>query len=207
MNTGGSADRRIDALRVVLVLAILSFHPPIRLSAQLRLSLGARHTTTLVRDSIVTPFTVRPALAPTAVASFAVADREPWRAYGTADISVSQLQRHENDSSLDIQSVAMLGFGAELERRIVTGLDVRAGLGGLLYLTDKSGVFRLGTGGLHPTGALGARYAPPFATGLGLSLDVRYDVHRFNTRALKNAGFLEGRLVSRLTVAVSRRVP
>jgi len=208
MKGKGPVDRRMCGWRTLAIGALLVGVAPICLSAQFRMSLGARHTSTLVRDSIVTPFTVRPALAPAAVLTFAVADREPWRAYGTADLAFSQLQRHEADgSTLDIQSLVTLSFAAELERRLFAGLDVRAGLGGLLYLTDNSGIFRLGGGGVHGVGMLGARYALPFATGLGLSLDARYDVHRFNTRALKNAGFIEGRLVSRVTVGISRRIP
>ncbi|MGH7751964.1 MAG: hypothetical protein ACREN5_04035 [Gemmatimonadales bacterium] len=202
--SGWRAGGRAAGLAVGLLAALPAYH----LTAQFRISLGARHTSTLVRDSIVTPFTVRPALAPAVAVSFTVADREPWRAYGSADISFSQLKRHESGRpTFDIQGLALLAFGAELERRIVRGLDARLGLGGLVYLTDERGMFRLGAGGPRGFGALGARYSPPFADRIGLALDVRWDVHRFNTLALKNAGFLEGRLVNRVTVAVSRRVP
>ena len=55
------------AVKYGVVAALLTVGPSVRLSAQLSLrpSLGLRYTSTMVRDTIVEPLTVRPALAPT----------------------------------------------------------------------------------------------------------------------------------------------
>src|SRR5205807_3640679 len=59
------------------------------LPAQLlvRAALGARYTSTLVHDSIVTPFDVRPALPPALPATPGAPAARPWMAQATPDLS------------------------------------------------------------------------------------------------------------------------
>src|SRR5260370_34390478 len=77
--------------------------PPARLSAQVsvHLSAGARYTTTLVRDSIVTKFSVRPAIAPALALTVGTPldTTGEWTVEAVIDWSHSDLGRHDQDGS------------------------------------------------------------------------------------------------------------
>jgi len=90
---------RGSGIWLALLLSVLpSFR---RLSAQvsLQLSLGARYTSTMVHDSIVTPFDVRPAIAPVLAVSATTPLNDPWSAVATLDVSWSRLERHDQDGT------------------------------------------------------------------------------------------------------------
>src|SRR2546428_11510469 len=81
--------------RVLLAAVLLSARPPVRLSPQLSVQpcVGLRYTSTLVHDFIVTPFDVRPALAP-AIALTLPPPRQPrWTAQASLDFSTRELER------------------------------------------------------------------------------------------------------------------
>ncbi len=71
---------RATRLALVLVTAAAASPPPFPLEAQVTVGVqaGVRYSSTLVHDSIVAPFDVRPALAP--VAAITSASRERCRA-------------------------------------------------------------------------------------------------------------------------------
>lgn len=71
-----------------------------------------------------------------------------------------------------------------------------------MYVGAEGGVFREGRGGIFPLGAAALRYAPPPLAHRRLALEVRYDLHRFITPALRTQGFLSARPVHRIAVAV-----
>jgi hypothetical protein len=88
--------------QVAIVAALtLAASPAHRLTAQLAVdvSAGARYTSTLVHDSIVAPFDVRLALAPTVAVTVGTPLERGWAAPVTFDFSTSELQRHANGSS------------------------------------------------------------------------------------------------------------
>jgi hypothetical protein len=64
-------------------------------------------------------------------------------------------------------------------------------------LVDLGGVTTLSF-----TVALRRRLVPDLGRRYRLALDLRYDVHRFNTPALRAVGFDEGRAVHRVALAV-----
>ena len=202
-----SAVWRYGGRAVGLLGALLTAVPPNRLSAQvsLHLSAGARYTSTLVHDSIVTPFDVRPALAPALALRVATPLDQRWSADATLDLSWSALERHERDgTSVDLGNLTTLAFAVGLRRWLAAGFSARAGIGGLKYLpAEESGVFRQGSGTLSALGTLGMAYAPRFGARHSLALEARYDLHRFITPALRSEGFTESRIVHRVTVFVS----
>jgi hypothetical protein len=97
-----------------------------------------------------------------------------------------------------------LTFG--LRRDIYQGLVARLGLGGLIYMTENTGVFQQGNGGIFPLIALDASYAPAFGAKRGLEVALQYDLHRFITPALRTTGFPNPRPVHRLALSVSARL-
>lgn len=186
---------------------LLTALPPYRLTAQvsLHLSAGARYTSTLVHDSIVNPFDVRPALAPLVALAVATPLNPPWSAEATLDLSWSALERRERDgggTTADLGGLATLSAGLGIGRRLGRGFSTRIDIGGLKYLpADERGIFRDGAGSLLPFAALALAYAPPFGARYGLALEGRYDFHRFHTSALQNAG-IPSRAVHRVALAL-----
>jgi hypothetical protein len=189
------------------LIVLLFAHPPIRLSAQVsvHLAAGVRYSSTLVHDSIVTPFDLRPALAPALLVSVRDELRPGWSADATLDVAPSSLRRHESTGgSFDAGSFTAFAFTVELRRHFAPGASARLGVGGLRYAGSRTGVFREGSGGLFPLGTVAATYALPFPFGRARQLEVeaRYDVHKFITPALRTEGFRSARPVHRVALLV-----
>ncbi len=192
--------------RAALVALSLTGYPPNRLTAQVsfHVAIGARYSSTLVHDSIVTPFDLRPALAPALLLSVRDELRPGWSADATLDVSPSALRRHEGGGSFDAGSFTAFAFTVGLQRHFAPGASARVGVGGLRYLTSQTGVFREGAGGIFPLGSVAATYALPlsFARKHQLEVEARYDVHQFITPALRTEGFSASRPVHRVAVLV-----
>jgi hypothetical protein len=206
VKTVGRSDGRTGGTATLLACIALTVCPSARLPAQVsfHVAVGARYTSTLVHDSVVTPFDLRPALAPALLASLRGALRPGWSADATVDVSPSGLRRHESSGSFDAGSFTAVAFTVGLRRHFAPGASARVGVGGLRYIAGQSGVFREGTGGIFPLGTVAATYAPPvpFARNHQLELEARYDVHKFITPALRTEGFSASRPVHRLAVLV-----
>lgn len=187
-----------------LVTLWLTGYPPTRLTAQvsLHLAAGVRYSSTLVHDSVVTPFDLRPALAPALLLSLRDELRPGWSADATLDVSPSRLRRHEGGGSFDAGSFTTFAFTVGLRRHFAAGASARVGVGGLRYLASQTGVFREGSGGIFPLGTVAATYALPlpFARKHQLEVEARYDIHQFITPALRTEGFGASRPVHRVAV-------
>jgi hypothetical protein len=166
------------------------------------ISLGARYSTTLVHDSIVAGFDVRPALAPALLVTVREELRPAWSVDGTLDVTPSSLRRHEGGGSYEAGSFTSIAFTVGLRREFSSGFSARAGVGALKYAAAETGMFREGTGGLIPVGTLAATYTPSFGARRRLAFEARYDIHRFITPALKTQGFEDSRPVHRLALLV-----
>ena len=201
-------DARTVARVLVPLIAFLSVCPTVRLSAQVsvHVSLGARFSTELVKDSIVVPVNLKPGIAPALGLSVRDEFAGPYAGDVTIDLSPTQLNREENGTSEGAGSVTTVGFTLGLRRELHTGVAARLGLGGLVYLTDITGVFQQGNGGVFPLVALGGSYAPSFAARHHLEVALNYDMHRFITPALRTTGFPKPRPVHRLALVVSARL-
>ncbi len=204
--TGGRADGRTGGRVVALAAFLLTAGLPDRLSAQvsLALSAGVRYTTTLVHDSIVAPFDVRPARAPALALTVAAPPARGWSPEATLDVSWSTLERHDQDgTTVGLGTLATLAFEVGLRRWLVPGLSGSLAVGGLKYLpSEDSGIFRQGAGAPVAVGTAAVRYAPPFGARHGLAALARYDYHRFITPALHSEGFASSRNVHRVTLAL-----
>lgn len=186
------------------ILVLLTTQPANRLTAQVsfHISVGARYSTTLVHDSIVTGFDVRPSLAPALLVTVREELRPAWSVDGTLDVTPSSLRRHQNGGSFEAGSFTSIAFTVGLRREISYGLSARAGVGALRYAAAETGLFREGSGGLMPLGTLAATYTPSFGARRRLAFEARYDIHRFITPALKTQGFKDSRPVHRLALLV-----
>ena len=205
MKAGGWSGGRTGGTAALMAL-LLTAHPPDRLSAQVsfHVALGARYSSTLVHDSVVTAFDLRPALAPAFLVSVRDELRPGWSADVTLDVAPSGLRRHESSGSFDAGSFTAVAFTVGLRREFAPGVSARAGVGGLRYLADQTGVFREGSGGIFPLGSLAATYAVPlpFAQKHQLEVEARYDIHQFITPALRTEGFSAARPVHRVAVLI-----
>ncbi|HJQ65192.1 MAG TPA: hypothetical protein VJ816_02390 [Gemmatimonadales bacterium] len=166
-------------------------------------TLGARYTSTLVHDSIVDPFDVRPDIAPSLTAGADLPLSGPWRLELLADVSTSPLRRHLSDgTSPTITRLWMLGLAVGLRRQLEPWLHGRLAIGALKYLPASSiGLFQNGST-LTPYGSVAFVLTPPLATRHRLALELGGDLHRFLTPALRNNGFVDPRAVYRVTAGV-----
>lgn len=198
---------RSDRLAAGLVFLVLAVWPSGRPAAQVsvRLSLGGRYSTALVRDSIVAPIELRPGISPVLQLSVRDELRGPWTGDLTLDLSPTPLHRRESGSTADAGSFTSIGLTLGLRRTMHAGVAARLGVGGVLYATDNTGVFRQGSG-VFPLIALGASYAPPVGARHGFEVGLSYDVHRFITPALRSVGFNAARPAHRVALTVSARL-
>lgn len=184
----------------------LTGYPASPLTGQVsfHVAVGARYSSTLVHDSLVTAFDLRPALAPAFLFSARDELRPGWSADVTLDVAPSGMRRHESTGSFDAGSFTAVAFTVGLRRQIAPGVSARAGVGGMRYLAEQTGVFREGSGGIFPLGTLAAVYAVPlpFAQKRQLEVEARYDIHQFITPALRTEGFTQSRPVHRVAVLV-----
>lgn len=165
------------------------------------MSAGARYSATLVHDSVVSGFEVRPGIAPVLAVSAVVPGHRGWSGEATLDISWSTLSRHENGGAISLGSLGTVSFAVALRRQLLATLGARVTAGGLKYLpAHETGVFRGGAGEVYPLLGIALDYRLP--VGPGLTLDARADAHQFITRALRDAGFTGRRMVPRVTLAL-----
>jgi len=189
-----------------LAAAMLAALAASRLAAQVTVGVqaGGRYSSALVRDSIVTAFNVRPALAPVVAVTLAAPPQHEWAPVVTLDFATSALRPHDADgSSTTLDRVSTLAFTVGVRRRLPAGFTLEAGAGGLKYFpSEDSGIFRQGSGALAGVGALTLGHVLPLGAGRHLSIEARYDLHPFITPALRAEGFDASRLVHRLALTV-----
>src|SRR3989449_8474522 len=147
-NCDGMTERRKGArgsgIWLALLLSVLPSFPRLSAQVSLQLSLGARYTSTMVHDSIVTPFDVRPAIAPVLAVSATTPLNDPWSAVATLDVSWSRLERHDQDrTTAGLGGLGALALTVGVARRLGPGLAADAAIGGLKYLpAADNGIFR-----------------------------------------------------------------
>lgn len=180
---------------------------PLAAQAALHVSLGARYSSTLVHDSIVSPVDVRPAVGPALGVALGLPLEGPWRLDLVANLSTAALQRHENGGTSPVTRIWTIGVGVGLRRRLESWLTGRGAIGGLKYLsTGTVGLFSAGTGGVMPFVSLTLDAAPPPLARHGLALQVNTDLHRFITPGLRASGFTDARPVYRVAIGVRARL-
>jgi hypothetical protein len=191
---------------LALAATLLAARTPHRLAAQatVNASLGARYSTTLVHDSIVTPFDVRAGVAPTLAVAVALPLQTPWTAVASVDLTYAAVSRHDPDGTVaPITHVTTFVIGVALRRALEHGVSVAGGAGLLAYLPSaRSGIFRDGGGGVQPVAQAAVAYGPPVLARRGVSLEARYDLHGFLTPALRQEGFVNSKIVHRIALSL-----
>lgn len=191
---------------------IQALHPPIRLSAQfeVHLSAGARLTTSLVKDQIIAPVSVGAAVAPALTLS--VLDRprpdSPWAPDVAIDLSHSDVHVDDAGSGTTqtLTSLTTVAFTVGVRRTLPSGLAARVGLGALKYIPgEQIGIFKDGVG-LASLASIALDYTPATVAQGRVGVSLRYDVHRFNTTALRAVGFADPRLIHRVALLVRARL-
>ena len=191
--------RRATTAATLLALA------GVRLAAQWGgyAALGARAGTSLVHDVIVQPIDLRQTVALTVAAGVTTPTEGAWSGEAALDVTAGGLRRDEAAATLDLGGLTTVSFTVAVRRALGPGFAARAGAGALFYMPEHdAGVFRDGTAGATPVGLVGVTWAPAVGKRRRLALDLRYDVHRFITPALRDVGFTESRVVHRLALAV-----
>jgi hypothetical protein len=190
----------------ITTLIVVGLVIGVRLSGQtsFHATVGARYTSPLVHDSIVTPLDVRAAVAPALVVALDLPLDGPWKLELLADLATSPVRRHDaGGATTPITRVWTIGLGLGLRRRLESWLDARLAVGALKYVPTASiGLFRDGGGSVTPYGSLAFDIAPPVAARHRVALEVAGDMHRFLTPALRRAGFVDSRVVYRVTAGV-----
>lgn len=191
---------------IALLVPALCVVAPRPLTGQVAIgiSAGARYSTALVRDAIVTPFDVRTALAPTVAVTLAAPSARGWGAQATLDFSTSEMQRRDaGGASTGLGRVSTAALTVGFEHRLPRSFSVRIGVGGLKYFPgERSGIFRLGSGKIAGLGALALGRTLPVGGRYHLAVEARYDVHGFTTPALGDEGFDSARLVHRVALVI-----
>src|SRR2546425_9981750 len=144
--------RAVSGLGGLVVGLVLAAGPPALLTAQVYIqpSIGLRYTTTVVHDSIVAQFDLRPAMAPALAITATSRTAGPWAAQATLDFSTSTLERHDaGGATADLGRVSTLAVTVGVRRSLPAGLAAAARVGGVKYLpADDTGIFRSGAGGV-----------------------------------------------------------
>jgi hypothetical protein len=196
------------AIALALTLTLHGLTPrPLPAQFTVEVAAGARYSTALVHDSIVAPFNVRPALAPTVAVTLTMPHQRRWAAQLTLDFSTSTVQRHEADgASVALGRVSTAAFVVGVERRFPASLSARVGIGGLKCIPgETTGMFRSGSGSIAGLGMVALSHALPVGSRFGFAVEARYDVHRFTTPALRQEGFASARPVHRVALFIRAR--
>jgi hypothetical protein len=194
----------VGARTPALVVLLLSLGS-IALEAQtsFHATLGARYSSTLVHDSIVTPLDVRADVGPMLTGSVALPLSGPWRLELLTGLSTSALRRHDaGGATATISRLWILGVAVGLRRQLEPWLQGRMAVGGLKYLPSGTvGLFSAGSG-VIPYGSVDFDAAPAVLARRRLAVEVGADLHRFLTPALRSAGFTDARVVYRINAGL-----
>ena len=186
------------------LIALTFFAPPALAQSRVGARIGLTGSSTLVRDSIVQALSIRPNLAPTI--GFWIESRLDlvYRVDLGLDMAWSQLTQHTpGAAAADVVPLTSWTPTISLRRLVHRNIAARATMGALIYDPDQktSNLFRRGAP-VFPLLGLGATMERSVGGGLLLTLDLRYDFHRFTTASLRDAGFVGQRPVHRLTLAL-----
>ncbi len=180
-------------------VALLLLVQPAHAQLMVEVGGGVTASTRLVRDSIVTPIDV--GVDPGFAASFRVGTQLDSANTLQLGLSLSRntLTRDGGGGSTEITSINVWFPSVGLKRPFIGPTAIRGMIGALIYDPEETvgTPFRDGSPVLAAAG-LGLTYTPGFTNGL--SLDLAWDLHRFNTSALRLEGFGGDQIVHRITL-------
>ena len=168
---------------------------------------GVVWSSPLVRDEIVAPLTVAPQIAPSVGLGALMPLDSRFRLGVRAGWSRSQLVRREADVTTAILPLDVWTGALVVERQLMSLVTAEARLGGIKYAPagDADGTIFQDDSPFAAMIGLGFRASRPVGTRLLVGLHVGYDIHQFETQALRSAGFTFARTVHRFFVSAHLR--
>jgi hypothetical protein len=185
-----------------LAFAFLLTAWPRNADAQILVEVGAgvTATSTMVKDSIFNSINV--GTDPGFAVSFRLGT--PLDSINTLQLGLTlsrntMVRKVSGEPNPNITSVNVWFPSVGLQRKFVGPTSIRGMIGALIYNSeDTVGTpFRDGSPVLAAAG-MGLTYRPGFTNGL--SLDISWDLHQFNTPALRLEGFSGNQVVHRVTL-------
>jgi hypothetical protein len=168
------------------------------------LGLGVVGSSNLVRDSIVEGITVRPQPAPQVGLRIETPLGGRYRVAGELSVSHSSLMARGSATSTKITGLTLWAPTVALQAAATPWLVGEARLGALIYDPSET-ESTLFSDGAPVTAVLG--FGITAARGLGTrltgTLQLRYDLHRFTTNALKGRGFAGETVVHRIALGIT----
>ncbi len=189
-------------MRIPPILSVRTFALATAASAQqvrIGARLGATWSSTLMKDVIVNPITVKAGIAPTLALTASIPSGKKYRIGLEAVFSTASVTAKENGTTTDQGSLRtatlMLAADGPL---MVRDFYFRVGVGFLKYLpSDKTGIFLQG-GPARITGNFTAEYRRILRPGWYGMGAIRYGLSSFTTKELQSRGFTRSQVVHRV---------
>lgn len=184
---------------IVVVLATSVSAQQVRVGARL----GATWSSTLMKDIIVNPITVKAGIAPTLALSASISTGRQYRIGLETVFSTASVKATENGAESDLGSLrtATIMLAAE-GPLMVRDFYFRIGVGLLKYLpSEKTGIFQQG-GPTRIAGNFTAEYRKSLRPGLNWVVAARYGLSSFTTKELESRGFTRNQAIHRIGLEV-----
>ncbi|MEP7325930.1 MAG: hypothetical protein ABI836_08285 [Gemmatimonadota bacterium] len=189
-------------MRIPPILSVMTFALATAASAQqvrIGARLGATWSSTLMKDVIVNPITVKAGIAPTLALTASIPSGKKYRIGLEAVFSTASVKAKESGTTTDLGSLRtaalMLAADGPL---MVRDFYFRIGVGFLKYLpSDKTGIFLQG-GSARITGNFTAEYRRILRPGWYGMGAIRYGLSSFTTKELQSRGFTRSQVVHRV---------
>lgn len=167
------------------------------------LALGAVGSSNIVSDSIVETIAVRPRIAPQLGIRIETPLSGRYRLAGEMSVSHSSLMAY-GDTVNRVTGLTLWAPTVAIEAAATSWLGAEARLGALIYDPGETDGTLFGDGApVTPTLGLGLRAERALGSGIVGSLQLRYDLHRFTTNALKARGFTGETVVHRVALSIA----
>lgn len=184
------------ALRLLPVCTAALFTLPLASQARIGLGLGGVWSSALLRDSVVAPITVRPAIAPSLLLELSGALDSLYRIGLYLTVARGPVRTHSAGASQSLVTITTWEPALRLSRRVtMLEMGVTAGL----RVVDPAaavGVFRDG-GTTSPVIGATLALAGPRVGGMDALLQASWSAARFSTTSLRLAGFTGEQTVHR----------
>jgi hypothetical protein len=181
---------------------------PVGAQVDVGIHLGAVATSRLVRDSIVDPIAVRPALAPMLGLRVATTLKGLYGIAADLSVSRSNLESHSDTGSTTLTALTLWSPSVALHMQPTSWLGLEARVGAIIYdpAETTGNLFSEGSP-VAPTLGLGIALQRALGSHFAGALALQYDAHRFTTNALQTRGFTGETVVHRvaMSVTLSRR--
>ena len=180
--------------------------PPSAARAQVSVGvgLGVVGSSNLVRDSIVEVVSVRPQAAPQIGLRIETPLGGRYRVAGELSVSHSSLMARGEATSTKITGLTLWAPAVVLQAAVTPWLAGEARLGALIYAPSETESTLFSDGApVTPVLGLGITAARALGDRLTGTLQLRYDLHRFTTNALKSRGFTGETVVHRIALGIT----